>query len=122
MSLGVDDPSSDVRRRQERRDAWVGLDEASVMGVELLAATLTWAAIGWFVDRWLGTDPWFLAAGALIGNAAGIYLIWLRSGRMQERDVAARLGPTRDAGVRTPSAHASPQAGTSREVGTTLGG
>lgn len=52
------------------------------MGVELMAATLTWAAIGWLVDRWLGTDPWFLAIGAVVGNAAGIYLIWLRSGRM----------------------------------------
>lgn len=60
------------------------------MGVELMAATLTWAAIGWLVDRWLGTEPWFLAIGALLGNAAGIYLIWLRSGRMQDAAVAER--------------------------------
>jgi len=65
-----------------RRGAIRGLDQSSVMGVELLTATLTWAAIGWAIDRWLGTEPWFLAIGALLGNAAGIYLVWLRGRRM----------------------------------------
>ena len=65
-----------------RRGALRGLDQSSVMGVELITATLTWAAIGWFVDRWLGTEPWFLAIGAILGNAAGIYLVWLRGRRM----------------------------------------
>lgn len=63
------------------------------MGVELLAATLTWAALGWLLDRWLGTAPWFLAIGALVGNAAGIYLIWLRSGRMDAAAAAADADP-----------------------------
>jgi ATP synthase protein I len=65
-----------------RRGAMRGLDQSSVMGVELIAATLTWAAIGWSIDRWLGTAPWFLAIGAILGNAAGIYLVWLRGRRM----------------------------------------
>lgn len=58
------------------------------MGVELLAATLTWAGIGWWIDRQLGTAPWFLAIGAIVGNAAGIYLIWLRGSRMDAADAA----------------------------------
>lgn len=66
----------------DRRGALRGLDQSSVMGVELIAATLTWAGAGWLLDRWLGTEPWFLAIGALLGNAAGIYLIWLRGRRM----------------------------------------
>lgn len=74
--------------RTIRRGAWSGLDQSSIMGVELLAATLTWAGIGWLIDRQLGTAPWFLAIGALIGNAAGIYLIWLRGSRMDAADVA----------------------------------
>lgn len=64
-----------------RAALWKGVDQASVMSVELIAAILTWTGIGWLVDRWLGTMPWFLVAGALIGNAAGLFLIWLRSGR-----------------------------------------
>jgi F0F1-type ATP synthase assembly protein I len=77
--------------RRHRRGALRGLDQSSVMGVELLTGTLTWAGIGWLVDRWLGTAPWFLAIGALLGNAAGIYLVWLRGRRMdalEARDAA----------------------------------
>jgi F0F1-type ATP synthase assembly protein I len=58
------------------------------MGVELLTATLTWAGIGWLVDRWLDTAPWFLAIGAVLGNAAGIYLVWLRGKRMDVIEAA----------------------------------
>jgi len=67
---------------QHRRGALRGLDQSSVMGVELISATLTWAGVGWLLDRWLGTEPWFLAIGALLGNAAGLYLVWLRGRRM----------------------------------------
>lgn len=72
------------------RRFWVGLDEASVMGTELIAAILTWSAIGWFLDQWLGTRPWLLVSGALIGNAAGLYLVWLRSGRMEQQEAKER--------------------------------
>ncbi len=81
-----------------RRGVLRGLDQSSVMGAELITATLTWAALGWFVDRWLGTGPWFLAIGALVGNAASIYLIWLRAARMdadeaRDRSAASRAAP-----------------------------
>jgi ATP synthase protein I len=83
-------PMTDVRSQADshRRGVLRGLDQSSVMGVELITATLTWAGIGWLIDRWLGTEPWFLAIGALLGNAAGIYLIWLRGRRMDEREAA----------------------------------
>lgn len=87
---------SDARSQaSHRRGVLRGLDQSSVMGVELITATLTWAAIGWLLDRWLGTDPWFLAIGALLGNAAGIYLVWLRGRRMDAAEAAesARSGP-----------------------------
>ena len=72
----------------DRRSALRGLDQSSVMGMELVSATLTWAAIGWLIDRWLGTDPWLLASGALLGNAAGLMLVWLRARRMDALEAA----------------------------------
>ncbi len=82
------DPSD--RTASHRRGALRGLDQSSVMGVELISATLTWAGLGWLLDRWLGTEPWFLAIGAILGNAAGIYLVWLRGRRMDALEDAAR--------------------------------
>lgn len=96
-----------------RRDLWVGLDHGSIMGMELLAAILTWTAIGWLLDRWLSTTPWLLAAGAIIGNAAGLYLIWLRSKQMNDAEEArrerARAGRDTDGGpdVRMPATEAT---------------
>ena len=55
---------------------------------EFLGAILTWAGIGWLLDRWLGTDPWLMIAGIVLGNALGIYLLWLHSD--PERASAAR--------------------------------
>jgi F0F1-type ATP synthase assembly protein I len=73
-----------------RRELWSGVDHANLMSIELLAAILTWTAIGWAVDRALGTAPWFIVLGGLIGNFAGLYLIWLRSNRMDAADAAAQ--------------------------------
>lgn len=47
--------------------------------IEFLAAIMTWGGIGWVVDRWLGTSPWVMIAGFVLGNACGIYLVWLHS-------------------------------------------
>ena len=66
------------------KDSFSGLDHSSIMGTELMSAIVLWTGLGWLVDRWLGTSPWFLVVGGLIGNFAGLYLIWLRSGRMDE--------------------------------------
>lgn len=74
------------------RDAWAGMDQASVMGAELMSAILTWSVLGWLADRWLNTGPWLLVVGALLGNAAGLYLVWLRSERMDRREREAREG------------------------------
>ncbi len=78
-----------------------GTDQASVMSVELLAGIGTWMGIGWLADRWLGTDPWLMVIGALVGNAAGIYLIWLRSGRTPSaQPEGTPAGADRDAAAR----------------------
>jgi ATP synthase protein I len=60
--------------------------------VEFLAAMLTWGGIGWLVDRWLGTEPWVLVAGLVVGNACGIYLIWLHSRTAEEVERARSRG------------------------------
>jgi ATP synthase protein I len=78
-----------------RRELWAGVDHANLMSVELLAAILTWTGLGWLVDRALGTAPWFIVIGGLVGNAAGLYLVWLRSGRMEGGDRAPGADPVR---------------------------
>lgn len=39
----------------------------------LIGAIFLFAAIGYWVDRWWGTSPWFLLAGLLLGVVIGFY-------------------------------------------------
>jgi F0F1-type ATP synthase assembly protein I len=68
-----------------RRAVWDEVDQSSVMTVELLAGMLVWGGLGWLADAWLGTKPWFLAIGTLLGFALGLYLVHLRAERLSER-------------------------------------
>ncbi|CAN5194205.1 hypothetical protein BH23ACT9_BH23ACT9_00010 [soil metagenome] len=54
-------------------------DKSFHFTADFLAAILTWGGIGWVVDRMLGTDPVFMVIGFIVGNSAGIYLLYIRS-------------------------------------------
>lgn len=41
------------------------------IGVELVAAVLVGAGMGWMLDRWFGTGPWLLILFFMFGVAAG---------------------------------------------------
>ncbi len=52
------------------------------MVAELVSAVVTWAGIGWLLDRWLDTGPVLLLIGIVIGTVAGFYLVLIRHNRM----------------------------------------
>jgi ATP synthase protein I len=39
----------------------------------LFASVVSGLIGGWLLDRWLGTGPWLLVAGIILGSAAGFY-------------------------------------------------
>jgi F0F1-type ATP synthase assembly protein I len=39
----------------------------------LIGAIFLFTAIGYALDRWRGTSPWFLVAGLLLGVVVGFY-------------------------------------------------
>ena len=39
----------------------------------LFAAVVAGLLLGWLLDRWLGTKPWLLVVGIVLGAAAGFY-------------------------------------------------
>jgi ATP synthase protein I len=39
----------------------------------LFAAVASGLLAGWLLDRWLGTGPWLLVTGLVLGAAAGFY-------------------------------------------------
>jgi len=43
------------------------------MGLEIALPIVLFMFLGYRLDAWLGTQPWFLAGGALLGVAVGFY-------------------------------------------------
>jgi ATP synthase protein I len=46
----------------------------------LLAGPALWAAVGYGLDRWLGTH-FLIMVGLIVGAAAGVYLVYVKWGR-----------------------------------------
>lgn len=47
--------------------------ELAGIGLELAGAVGAMALLGYLVDRWLGTGPWGVVVGAMLGVAGGLY-------------------------------------------------
>lgn len=53
-----------------------GLGIALRVGVELVAGVVVGVAVGYGLDRWLGTTPWLLIVFFLLGTAGGMMNVW----------------------------------------------
>ena len=46
---------------------------AYAAGIALFASVATFTIIGYLLDRWFGTQPWFLIGGIVLGSAGGLF-------------------------------------------------
>jgi ATP synthase protein I len=46
---------------------------AYAAALTLFASVVSLCGVGWLLDRWLGTDPWLLVIGIVLGAVAGFY-------------------------------------------------
>ena len=46
---------------------------AYAAALTLFVAVASFCGLGWLLDKWLGTEPWLLIIGIILGSAAGLY-------------------------------------------------
>lgn len=46
---------------------------AYAAGLAMFFSVASLAGVGWLMDRWLGTAPWLLVAGVIMGAISGFY-------------------------------------------------
>ena len=61
------------------------LGSAFRLGTELVAATVVGTIIGFILDNWFGTKPWFIII-FLLGVIAGILNVFRVAKKMQEEE------------------------------------
>jgi F0F1-type ATP synthase assembly protein I len=59
-----------------------GAVEFLTLGLTVAVALLVCAALGYLVDRWLGTSPWFTLVGVVLGIAAAVLITVSRVRRL----------------------------------------
>jgi ATP synthase protein I len=68
-----------VRRQQQvagRSTLQQGLSLGFRIAIELVVAVVVATAIGWAIDRWLGTRPWGMIVLFFMGVAAGMLNVY----------------------------------------------
>jgi ATP synthase protein I len=61
--------SSEPERQEANRKS--GMAYAAALALFMSVASL--CGLGWALDRWLGTAPWLLVGGIVLGAALGFY-------------------------------------------------
>jgi ATP synthase protein I len=59
-----------------------GAAEFLTLGLTVAVALVGLAALGYLVDRWLGTSPWFTLVGLVLGIAAAVLITVSRVRRL----------------------------------------
>lgn len=70
--------SSGLSRRPESH--WNDLGDAWGYVAYILSGIAVWGGAGWLLDNVMGWYPVATLIGVMLGNVAGIYLIYIRSG------------------------------------------
>jgi len=60
----------------ERSSLQQGLGFGFRIGIELVVAVVVATALGWAIDRWLGTRPWVMLVMFFLGIAAGMLNVY----------------------------------------------
>jgi ATP synthase protein I len=69
----------------ERRP-WTEMAEIAQVGLTLVVATVIGLGAGYYLDRWLGTQPWLTLVGLGFGIAAGFVNLFRAVKKLQQEN------------------------------------
>jgi ATP synthase protein I len=75
--------------KENRRELFKSIGFLSGVGIAMVAATFIGLGMGYYLDQWLETRPWFTLIFLAIGVIAGfrnVYILTARELRRQKRE------------------------------------
>jgi ATP synthase protein I len=55
-----------------------------IQGGSFLGSILSGTLLGYLADMWLGTDPWLVVTGIVVGSYSGFMNVWRQSKQAEE--------------------------------------
>ena len=83
---GETSPYVDPRRQHDGG----GMGQFAGVGLQFAASLILFLYLGQWIDRKLGTAPWFLLLGVFVGGGASFYSIYRKLMAAQEREERER--------------------------------
>ncbi|PKN12919.1 MAG: magnesium transporter [Deltaproteobacteria bacterium HGW-Deltaproteobacteria-4] len=74
--------------KEQRRQLIKSMGFLSGLGISMVAATLIGLAMGYYLDRWLGTTPWMTLVFLCFGIVAGFRNVYILTDRELKRQQA----------------------------------
>jgi ATP synthase protein I len=65
-----------VKNESTHRQVASALNEGWMEGGSFFGSVLAGTLVGYLLDWWLGTDPWLVVAGIVVGSYAGFLRMW----------------------------------------------
>jgi ATP synthase protein I len=75
-----------VTDKQDRKELFRELGRYSALGLEMALSVVIGLAIGYYLDKWLGTGPWLTVVWIALGFAAGVRSLY-RAAVQSEKDL-----------------------------------
>ena len=73
-----------IPKKDNEKNTYLG--NAFKLGTELVAAVVVGTIIGFILDSWFGTKPWFIIIFFLLGVTAGILNVIRTAKKMQDNN------------------------------------
>lgn len=89
--------SAEPPRRSSRQTPGSHVAEAGpylVIGIQMAGGMTMFIFAGYFADRWLGTTPWLLLVGAVLGVTASLFTVIRMANELGARDHTRRAKST----------------------------
>ncbi|GAB7079176.1 AtpZ/AtpI family protein [Megalodesulfovibrio paquesii] len=75
---------------------------AGLLGLHMVSSTAVGLAMGWFLDKWLGTKPWLMIVFLGMGIVEGFRNMWKEAQRIRRHEDAVQVA--RESGEAPPEA------------------
>ncbi len=66
----------DMRTQTPGRQVAAAVTDGWLGGGSLFDSIIGGTLLGYWLDRWLGTDPWLVVTGIVLGSVLGFLRVW----------------------------------------------
>lgn len=73
-----------MKRDSITNQATSAVNDGWMEGGSFFSSILAGTLLGYFADQWLGTDPWLVVIGIVVGSYAGFLRVWNYSKKIDE--------------------------------------